>query len=494
MKLIKYTLAFLIVQLLFSCSLKEEPYGFLNEDNFFQTANDAQSGILYAYSVLPEMNYYSRYFYYVAHCATEEFTQKSDAELGQHELDGYATTNQTKDLREVFQSCYIGINRTFPIIEKVPGISMNPELRNHIVGEAHFLRALNYYNLVRLFGKVPLRKVPMSDFKLVGEPLSPIKDIYDYIIEDLKKAESLMDNGKRRGRANKAAAQGLLANVYLFLASASESGMEGYNFANASYYDQAKEFAGKVVNGSDFGLDNNLFNIFDPNKENSSELIFYSIASRTIVGSLNLMSLLSTPYVSPYFELPANQGGYKMGFGWSHLWVELPFYNSYSDDDQRKKILFAASYKTESGDEKKYPDGGLTRPFTVKYLDPDRNGGEDKGNRIPIVRYSEVLLTYAEACGLNAEGMGALNKVRKRAGLNEYTVANFPSVKEFRSAVIQERSWELAYEFQRLFDLRRTGKMQEVLNGKYGKNLKQNTYFFPIPFEENDRNPALGGN
>ncbi len=490
MKTLKYIIPIVACIALLGCSLEEEPYGFLNEENFYQTGNDAESALLYAYAVMPELGYYSRFYYYVAHCSTEEFTQKSDAGAGQHELDGYITNNSTEDLREVFRHAYISINRTFPIIEKAPEISMNEDYKNQIIGEAHFLRALNYYNLVRLFGSVPLRKEAMSDFNSAGQAFAPIEEIYTYIVEDLTTAESLMDNVARRGRANKVAAQGLLANVYLFIASAAESGLEGYSFGGSQYYTMAKDYASKVVNDqSQYGIDNNLFNIFDPETESSPELIFSIIASRVEIGATNMQSLLSTPYVSPYFQLPAEQGGYQIGFGWAHVLVEIPFYNSYSDDDLRKSITFADSYTTESGEEVTYPDGGLSRPFTIKYLDSNRTGGEDSGNRIPIIRYSEVLLTYAEASGLTQEGVDALNQVRTRANLNAYSLSDFSSDSDFRDAVLQERTWELAYEYQHLYDLRRTGKMETVLANQYGKNLQKNIYFFEIPFEEVDRNP-----
>ncbi|MDO5980082.1 RagB/SusD family nutrient uptake outer membrane protein [Flavivirga spongiicola] len=495
MKTFKYLILIITGVSFFACSLEEKPNGFLNEENFYKTAGDAESAVLYAYAVFPELGYFSRYYYYVAHCATEEFTQKSDAEAGQHELDNYLTTNTTADLANVFRHCYLTINRTFPIIENVPAISMDEGYKNHIIGEAHFLRAYNYYNLVRLFGEVPLRKKTMTDFNSAGLDLSSIEDIYAYILEDLQAAITLMDIQYRYGRANKTAAQGLLANVHLFLASASESGLTGYGFADVSgNYSLAKQYAGEVVNNqTQFRLDPDIQNIFDPvqnlSPTSSPENIFSIVASRSEIGPTNLMSLLSTPFVQTGFTLIPEQGGHTIDFGWDHVIVETPFYDSFDATDRRKELLFMTSYIDASGN---LINTNNDRPYTLKYLDANRSGGEESGNRISIVRYSEVLLTYAEACGNTADGVDALNQVRQRANLSTYTVGDFASDTAFRDAVIQERAWELAFEFNRLFDLRRSGKMGQVLgNAPYNKTLTNGVYFFDIPFNEIDRNPNL---
>ncbi|WP_299557447.1 RagB/SusD family nutrient uptake outer membrane protein [Seonamhaeicola sp.] len=495
MKTIKYLFLIIASGLFTACSLDETPKGFLNEENFYQSASDAESAVLYAYAVLPELGYFSRYYYYVAHCATEEFTQKSDAEAGQHELDNYVTTNTTADLANVFRHCYLTINRTFPIINNVPSIAMDENYKDHLIGEAHFLRAFNYYNLVRLFGQVPLRKELMTDFNSAGLELASIENIYAYIIEDLQAAITLMDTQYRYGRANKTAAQGLLANVHLFLASASQSGLAGYGFADANTnYNLAKQYSGEVVNGqTQFGLDANIQNIFDPvqslDPASSPENIFSVVASRTEIGPTNMMSLLSTPFVQTGFTLLPEQGGHTIDFGWDHVIVETPFYNSFDDNDRRKQLLFMTSYIDASGNQ---VNTNGDRPYTLKYLDANRSGGENSGNRIPIVRFSEVLLTYAEACGNTAEGINALNQIRSRANLSTYTMGDFAGDAAFRDAVLQERAWELAYEFNRLYDLRRTGKMEAVLaNAPYAKTLTNGVYFFDIPFEEIDRNPSL---
>lgn len=493
--------------LLGACSLEETPNGFMSTENFYQTEDDAISGLMYAYAAIPSYKNFSASFLFATTCPTEEFTLKSDASTFQHDLDlNQQDGINNEETKNCFLIAYLVIGRANALIENVPRITMDKQYRNQILGEAYFLRAYSYYNLVRLFGKVPLRLETLKDFNNVGTDLASIEDIYhEVIIPDLEKAETLMDSTIRRGRVNRVGAQGLLANAYLFLASAKESGLEGYEFVSSAeeYYSLAREEARKVVypdtpNG--YGFDESYTNIFNAEKESSPELIFYTISSITTVGVKNLASTLITPYCNEQsFTVPSQYGGCTCYYGWEHVWVETPFYDTFSNNDKRKEAFFCTEVTVGSNvhswkDGQKYINGianesGLCkRPFVAKCLDSNADG--DTGNRHTIVRYSEVLLTFAEACGRTEEGVEALNTIRRRAGLDPYSVSDFADNASFRKACIQERAWELCYEFQRLFDLRRT-KGMESMAAQYGKTLVKNYYFYQIPQEEYDFNPGL---
>jgi starch-binding outer membrane protein, SusD/RagB family len=481
------------------CSLKEEPKGFLSTENFYKTKEDAESAVMFMYSAVPSYRNYSTSYYMVMHSATEEFAFKAGVATYQVDLDNNAQDGRANyETGTVFALNYIVVARANAVIENVPRITMDTAYRNHMLGEAYFMRAFAHYNLVRLFGSVPLRMHTLSNVSQVGEPRSSIENIYEScILPDLQKAAVLMDNSKRRARVNKTGAQGLLANVYLFLASASKSGLAGYEFANGTdYYALAKTEAAKVVRpatANGYNFDDSYLNIFNPENESSGELIFYTLSSRSTVGPTNLSSTYGTPYCgSQSFKVGSEYGGFTNSFGWEHLVVETPFYNSFATDDKRKKAFFCTSV-TVDGVEYSYnplnPSGFIRSPFPTKYLDSDNDG--DVGNRYAIVRYSEVLLTYAEACGLTPEGIEALNQIRRRAGLGEYTLGSFSGNDAFRDAVLQERTWELCYEFHHLFDLRRTKKMEQVLQQQYGKSLIKNYYFFEVPVEEKYYNPEF---
>lgn len=485
-----------LVLLLGSCSLDEVPQGFLSTENFYKTQEDAESAIAAAYSSLPSFQNYNFGYLYSTMATTEEFTMIADIGRGEKDLDNLNQSGLSNEsTKKVYIQNYALIERSNAVIENVPGTEMDEDYRNQIVGEAYFLRAWGHYVLVRLFGKVPIRTSVIKDYGSAGASVSSIGELYAQIISDLETSISLMDTEKRRARVNRVGAQGVLANVYLFMASAAESDLEGYDFVTASgedYYAKAKNEAAKVVNNPEqnqYGFDQSYLSIFNPEIETSPELIFYVLSTKSSVGELNTISALTTPYCNEnHFTVSAEHGGFTSIYGWQHLIVEEQFYNSFAENDTRKKAFFLTSV-TVNGVQYTYPDAVMFNPFQAKYLSSGTAG--DIANRYPIVRYTEVLLTYAEACGLSQEGLDALNQVRNRAKLTPYQVSDFSDNKSFRDAVIQERAWELCFEYNRLHDLRRSGKMKEVLVDQYGKTLNKNFYFFEIPYEEEIYNPDL---
>jgi hypothetical protein len=177
----------------------------------------------------------------------------------------------------------------------------------------------------------------------------------------------------------------------------------------------------------------------------------------------------------------------NIGQGWGHFRTESGIYSSYADNDRRKTQLIVSSY-TNNGQTYQLDINSSSRPFTRKFIDPARIGDATSANS-PIIRYSDILLVYAEACGPTADGYAAINKIRARAGIGDLQPGL--NAATFRNAVLQERAWELAFEGNRLFDLRRTHNMEKVLVQQYGKVITSGAYFFPIPQRELDTNPLI---
>lgn len=491
MNIRKYMYGILTAGLLVGCSLEEEPYGFPSTGNFYESAEDAYSALIYAYAILPEIEYYSRTFITVTELPTESLTIKPDAGATNFEIDELRTRPDNTDITTTWRYGYIGINRANAVIANVPGIeSMSESDRNQIVGEAYFLRALHYFNLVRLFGSVPLRTEPVTSTEQVDAPLSPIADVYEVIINDLKEAISLTDLVARDGRANKVAAWALLSKAYLHLASSKSSGSPGYEFvANADeYYAEAANYASKVLNEqTTYGFDNDLIGIWDVNKENGPEHIFSVSADRTgqFEGNYSKLPLMFIPYIDgAVFQL---EDGTSIASGWNHFLTEAAHFNSYDPNDRRKTELIVSKVFV-NGNERNLGINDYSRPFTRKYIDPDRVGDQTSVNT-PVIRFSDIMLVFAEASGPTTEAYEVVNQIRDRAGLDELTAGL--SVDAFRAAVVQERSWELAFESNRLFDLRRTNSMESVLEDQYGKTIESGAYFFDIPQREVDTNPYI---
>ena len=489
-----------------ACSkMEEKPYQLINTKTFYKTPADAESAIIYAYANLPEVGYYSRGYYIVTELPTENLTQKGDAGANNVELDNIAPTNTNADLDRIWRYIYRGISRSNAVINNVPKIpGMSEAARNQIVGEGYFLRALNYFNLVRLFGEVPVRTDNVAEDSDIPLAKSPLKDIYDLIIADLIEAEKLIAQNKiSEGRANKVAAQALLSKVYLHLASSKNYGSPKYDFVTSAddMYAKAKEYSGKVIfDQSAFGFTEKLVDIFSIEKYKAAgavtEHIFDAAVDRSgdREGSFSKISSMFLPadraMTIRYDPSDPASPMINIGQGWNHFWTEAGFYNNgFEANDKRKTDLIVSSY-TNSGTTYNLNVNSTSRPFSRKFIDPDRIGDATSCNS-PIIRYSDILLVYAEASGPTPEAYSAVKRIRNRAGLGD--LAPNLSVADFRKAVIKERSYELAFEGNRLFDLRRTNSMNEVLVQQYGKNTMnpQSAYFFPIPLRELQTNPLM---
>ncbi|MFD0793629.1 RagB/SusD family nutrient uptake outer membrane protein [Mucilaginibacter litoreus] len=502
MKKIKYIALIVAATSFTACrkQLEEKPYGFLSTANFYKTEADANSALIYAYSILPDLDYYSRNFITLTEAPTEDIEIAAGKSADNVLLDKLSATPVNATLRPGFQLPYVGANRANLVITYVPQITSMPEAaRNEIVGEAYTLRALHYFNLVRLFGAVPMHLEPVDDPSKTNLPKSSIQAIYNQIIDDLTKASGMMDQVRRLGRVNQVGAWGLLSKVYLTLASAKASNSPGYDFVtNADeMYARAKEYAGKVVNEQTvYGLDPVLVDIYDVNKKNGPEHILDASADRTGTneGLYSKLPKMFMPNLN--FKLP---NGVFVPGGFNEFLTEPALYNSFDNNDKRKtELIISTIYDVGSGNSGTGPTQNLsitdsyTRPFSNKFNDSGWQAGDQTSCSTPIIRYSDILLVYAEACGPTTEGYNAVNAIRKRAGLG-----NLPpslSVQQFRDAVLQERSWELCFEGQRLFDLRRTHNMENILVDKYGKTITGDAYFFSIPQSEVDRNPNLNDN
>ncbi|HTJ51697.1 MAG TPA: RagB/SusD family nutrient uptake outer membrane protein [Cyclobacteriaceae bacterium] len=490
MKKINILFAAIVSLVVSSCSLKEEPYGFPSTGNFYKSEADANSALVYAYSILPEIEYYSREFILVTEVPTENLTLKPDAGANNFELDELRTRPDNTDLTSIWRYGYIGINRANAVITKVPDIAMDETKRNEIVGEGYFLRALHYFNLVRLFGEIPIHTDMVSTPDQVSVPKSSMKDVYDVIIGDLTKSIDMTDTELREGRGNKVAAQTLLAKVYLYLASAKSSGSPGYDFvadADANYANAAT-YSAKVLNEqTTYGFEPNLLDIWDITKENGIEHIFSASTDRTgqLEGNYSKLPLMFIPYIDgAVFKL---EDGTSVASGWNHLLTEPAIYNNYDDADKRKSDLIASKVWV-NGTERDLGITDYSRPFTRKFIDPGRVGDQTSVNT-PILRFTDALLIFAEATGPTTDGYAAVNKVRARAGLGDLTPGL--NVDDFRSAVVEERSFEFAFEGDRIFDLRRTNTVEEILVTKYGKTIQSGAYFFAIPQQEVDNNPFI---
>ncbi len=486
-----YTLIIILGLIVSSCSLDQEPTTFLTDDNFYQTTDDMDAAVLHAYQTMTFLDYLRPYMN-IPTTASEEAFPKEGEGLNIDQFDEFNVDDRNQNLEQFFRLSYVGLNRANTVIEKTRNSDFEDRDKNKFIGEALFLRSWHHFMLVRLFGEIPIQEKAIDQLSEVfGAKNASIEEIYTVLIRDLKEAISLLQIERSGGRADKVAAQSLLAKVYLTIASSKNYSSPGFNWVSDAntYYNLASEMAFFVINGqAEYTFDNDLQHIFDvstPEAFNGPEHIFFIPQDRNglIEGEFSKLSRFFIPANAPTTSYTKDNIKLHGGFG---VYVaELSFINSFDLNDKRKKDLIIEELFDENGNQLWVPTGGESQPFTGKYLDPNFIG-DNTSTHPYLIRYTDVLLMYAEAQGPTASGYEAINRVRARAELLPLN----PGLSEadFREKVLEERAFELAFEGHRLYDLRRTNKIEAVLNGIYGKTLSTGLYFFPIPAIEKELN------
>ena len=481
-----------------SCDLSEEPYGFYSDENFYQTQTDAESALMYAYNALTYIEY-TRGITSIGDLPTQTTDLKPDEGVDAQEMNSWTAGSTNETLMNYFKYCYIAINRANAVLKNVEGATFPDAEKNRIMGEAYTLRAWSYFNLVRVFGVVPIQQEMVQTISQTTPAMAgSIGEIYDFMIGDLKKAASLLEVDRRVGRVDKVAAWSILAKAYLTIASSKENGVLKYSEMSkdvTQMYDSAAFYAGKVLNEqSEYSLDPDLVNIYDVEHPDGPEHIFILSQDRTgqNEGNYSKTPLMFLPWGdgAPYYlQFPDGKLVYTTN-GWEVYRVNNSFADTYDDGDMRKTALLHDKIYNESGEETgSVADGAIPSLFCVKYLDPDFVGQKTSAKPY-LIRFSDIALTYAEAVGPTAEGYEWLNKIRNRAGLGEAPTGM--STEQFREAVIQERSWEFAYEGQYLYDLRRTNTvLSKVPNAISAGITEEEATFYPIPQREVDLNPNI---
>jgi len=500
-KILIFTFASL---LLAACSLEEYPYGFYSEGNFYKTEADVRSATLYIYDA---MNYieYSRAIVFLGGMNTDELDPKGDATQAVKDLDGWSRNNFKSNvtLGNFFKFSYITINRANAVIKYAPGMNIDEARRNRYTGEAYFMRAYSYFNLARNFGRVPVHMDVVTTLKdtQAGLP-ETLDDVWQIVIDDLNRAIGLLPyyDKPEPGRADKAAAQGLLAKTYLYLASAKENAVPQYadmKFDVDDYYSKAVEAASGVVDNpaqTTYHFDDDLMHIYDVDYPDGPEHMFIMNMDRTgeTEGQYSKISKMYIPYISGgtvYLKQGDRTEYIPTHDGWSEYRTNAGFYAEYETGDLRKDWLIVKEvYDANGAVIASVEDGKLTYPFCRKFIDPQFSG--DKTSTKPyLMRYSDIALTYAEAAGPTAKAYELVNYIRHRAGLADLNPGL--SKDAFRKAVINERKFELAFEGNITYDLRRTGTLHNVANAKGQGLQEEDIVFYPIPSMETDLNPNI---
>lgn len=460
--------------------LEEEPRTFLSQDAVFSSRQGviaATAGVykpfhennLYGWWLLGNLEMFSDYIY----------GRGSQAPTSRYELG----STDISRVGNIWRGGYEVINRANLVISQLENREIegvDAELKNQLIGEASFLRALAYFHLVRLFGDVPLRLEPETQNFAIER--SSESTVYDQIIADLNFGEQNLPgsySSDQLGRATKWAASSLLSKVYLTLGR----------------WEEAASKAREVIESGEFSLvevqvPEDFQQIFGAGVTTHSEEIF-SLKHARIPGL----------GFNPLWLMHRAGSGYSLGNN-AHAW----FGNLDSWLGDWVKQL--------NGPDLRPNDWLYNGPHDEQYLSEEvpmlfkkfRDTESDPpGNDFPVIRYTEVLLIFAEADamannGPTTEAYEYLNQVRRRAYGRDINTpdpeADFPSglnVQQFQDSLLLERAKEFVMEGKRWYDLLRTNTVLDVVkaSGEGKSGIGERHLKWPIPAEEIDNNDAM---
>lgn len=432
--------------------------------NFYKNQDDIEQGVNSAYAALAATGEYGKNFIYLMEVRSDNSSVGSVTNSGGIYGDIYLFRESPYNvvLNTTWVACYEGIKRCNVVLDHIDNVDMSDDLKNKYVGEMLFIRALTHFNLVRLWGDVPLvTHYYDAPFDALTEGRTPSNVVYAQIVEDLKSAINLLPSSKdknRPGAAINTTAKALLAKVYL----------------TQGNYNDAKTLLSEVIQSGRYEFIEDYAQIFDVSNKNNAESVFEIQYSGAENGLGSAFANIFAPAGSR--ELTNGIGTTDGG--------NLPtkeFVKSYEKGDKRQDVTIGT-----------VADGTY---YCKKFVIAPVLANQSDANFI-VMRYTDVLLMYAEVLNEtsaqpNSEAIALLNKVRTRAGLTTYTSDDFADKNAFKKALLKERRYEFAFENQRWFDLVRTNTAIEAINASE-RNITMQEYqlIYPIPQNQIDVAPG----
>lgn len=448
----------------YSCrkELNQTPATSKELNNFLQNETEVEEYVNATYASLQATGLYGLYLPAIGEIPSDNTYDEVPANDGgmYGQLDEFATIPTNEIITVIWRHSYQTIQKANVVLNRVEAITYKVDsVRQARKGEMKFIRALMYFNLVRLYGNVPLvTKETTNPNEYFGQGRTSKDTVYAQIRKDLEEAITVLPaTVTQAGRVTKTAAQSLLARVHLTL----------NNYADARTLLQAVVASGKhalIANPAD---------VFSITNENNKEIIFAVQFASGINGNTEGSNMFQQ------FSPSGTQSGAK-----GHNLPTKGLYNLYTATDRRKNVYVKLTAAGIPYNNK------LTKPTTVI---------TDGGSDIVVLRYADVLLMLAEVenkLDNTANAATYLNLVRTRAGLDNTTATTQAAL---ANAIEQERRLELAGEGHRWFDLLRTGTAIDTMNAWFianGINVTINKFdlLMPVPQGQRDTDPSISQN
>ena len=498
--------------LVISCAdLEQTSLSSIDRDNFYQSKEDIETainGIYQGFTVDGFYGMFNNQSIYINDLQTDYVkagAQTNSAHI--RELSNFAVQPTNLFVGYAWEEHYTAINRANVIIDKVSNASwLDEQSKQNYVGEARFLRALMYFNLVRYFGGVP---IVLHDGEGEGAPRNTIDEVFTQIIEDFTAAESLPANySTRDSKASSLAASALLSKVYLEWAQT----ITDQSKANGkAFYQKAIAYADKVISSGKYKLLDKFIDNWSVDKKNGPEHIFSIEHDRSVNGNVSGHCTFATNWSNSEPVLLATSDRY---------------YEQTDPKDQRRDGSWAKRlYNPNTGTDFEFDIPRFRKYIdSLNYAKPESSGNAaGQSTNTTVIRYAEVLLIKAEAenelNGPTDAAYDAINQVRRRAYWSPYNnIQNTPSdgsdlelsglsQDEFREKLREERRLEFVLEGHRWFDLKRwhilvkyvkahTPSNDEVTGTKTTKaqNVSKKNYYLPLPQDQIILNPNLEQN
>ncbi|CAK7053438.1 MAG: SusD-like protein P2 [Parabacteroides sp.] len=468
MKNIIYIVLLLMVTACSGSFLEIYPETTLNEKNFLNSENEF---ILLANGCyIPMRNYEKQTHWVIAELSSDNTSFQHNPNDGgawpREVIDQFQVESSNTIYGDFWNASYNGITRCNKLIYELGRTSIlwdNELYKDRCAGEALFLRALYYFNLVRQFGGVPLVLEPIDSKEAVNIKRSSEQEVYDRIVADLLLAGSHFQkavNVEENGRASYASVMALLGKVYLTLHK----------------YKEAEFSLKSVIDLKKYILLPDYANLFNPSNKDFKETIFSVQYSENSADLANRFIFVFAPWTSG--GEVTQRPNIKINQGWHGC--NLPtedLIKAFEPGDKRKDVSIGVWIGKDWDD--------VVRPisYCAKYKPPVSAPDDRCSDNFPVLRYSDVLLMYAEALneqGRTVEAIPYVEQVRNRAGLMN-SLAGYDKV-SLENLIAKERQVEFCFENQRWYDLKRTGKALQVLKEHGIREKAMKSFLSPNSF------------
>jgi hypothetical protein len=452
-----------------SCKkLDEAPKSFVTPENFYTTPSQVEAAFAAAMNQL--WDYWGGYGYGQGNFVNDDQLDGGDLVI---------TRNWGSDLWNRHYAAIANLNAAISAMKKGSLGAATPQATiDVLMAQAKFLRAYNYFMLVRMFGGLPLITEDTPDPITAKIGRSSVADVYKLIVSDFTEATTNLPAEwptSQRGRPTSGAAKGLLAKAYLTMAT--------YPLNDASNYQKAADMAKQVIQEGKYSLVPDINKVFTTATKYGPEMMW----------SFN----------SNYADINTDPEIYRPGQlgGWGDFRVQREWEQKYPSSPRKNAYLLT---EINGVPYTQWPEE--QNPFIKKFMYDTQDDFDNYSSimNMPIIRYADVLLIYAEAANMangspTKEAVDAINQVIDRA--NGYTdnpdhpkLTTGMSKEDFDAAVIEERNQELCFEYDRWFDLVRKRILKQKSIPSIQQNFKESEYLFPIPDNDVQLNPQITQN